>query len=267
MNTMHEPAGSPKGGRFASHNGICIRGENPQMDLREYAKQIDEEQDEERKNELIMNALYDGGYLITKEKVEDANSAAFFIKQITSNYKATNEWLGHKDYVKNYVSVVKGYITDDKWDLVINGHYSGTSKERNAEELMSEFSLQKAEVKKIISENLTEDDFIASGINSSSYISNTGTVVMEFSPRVTLYKETMTPNGPKRRKFTVDLYLKMVINPHPDPERRENSLQVISIKEAHSKVLLFSSKDRKSREEWKKDRKNPNNPQMEKRGK
>ena len=234
-NPYHEAAGTSKGGQFAS-KGIVVRPTPMENDIQSYLNSpMVGNPDPLYKRERIRNvnkAFYDGGYLIKRgselEGFETPDEAEAFIRKITSEHDTAEAWRPHRDMVENYVEVAKGYLSNDKFDLVIDGRYSKDGSYRDATSLMREFGLSRKDVK-----HLSADDFTNSGANNSKYEPNKGTVVMLFSPRVNIYGED------------VELYVKLVLNPHPDRSRKQTEMQVLSFKEVEgTKTCLFTGEKR-----------------------
>ena len=217
------------------------------------------EPDQDKRVENINNAFYDGGYIAEKGDglcgFGSAYEAEDFIIDICSHHEEYNAWHGKKPLVETYVEIAKGYLSRGKFDLVKDGHYSDGG-ERKAQELTDELGWGKREVRQTLLACLTADDFVHSGKNSSKYECNKGTVVMVFSPRVETmiyYTDTQTGKRMKKRKV-IDLYVKMVLNPHPDRSRNQTEMQVLSFREAGSgdkaKTCLYTGEERRSRVEW-----------------
>lgn len=231
-NENHVPAGVPEGGQFGTGgSGVVIRIEPITSDIGSQAQAETKEE--------INNALYDGGYLLRKSQSHSEVDKEF-LNQIATEHSTAEAWKAHKDLVENYVGVVKGYLSQNNFDIIGNGKYAATGRERTANELGTEFGyLSEERIKKLLTDNLTADDFVSSGMNISPKKENKGTVVMVFALTVEFEKIKVTKSGkPKKKKVKVNLYTKMVLNPHPCKGQKE--LQILSIKEADDKKCIFT---------------------------
>lgn len=279
-NPNHWPAGTPIGGQFAP-KGVTgvVRGEPMKNDIDSYIDSeyfgSNVETEQKKRIENINNALYDGGYILEQGDTlcgfNSAYEAEQFIFDIATRYKESRWWKKHKNLVENYVRVVRGYLERDNFDIVGNGKYSNTGKERKVDQLMEELGWELGEdryamVKATLLSCLTADTFVESGKNTSQKPWNEGTVVMTFSPRMETKQEYVDTKTGKRvvEKKTIDLYVKMVINPHPQDTktRKQPEMQIISFKEAgepnsksdkfdrQAKTCLYTGERRQSRLEW-----------------
>lgn len=244
-NPHRKPKGIPEGGQFASNGeGYLVRMSPMESDIKSYldnsaAGNRDPLYRRERERN-IKRALYDGGYAHSlngdlNEPVEDTES---FIGQITTEHATTEAWRDRKGMVDTYLKVAKGYFDNDNFDLVIDGHYSD-GRSREATELMREFGWSKQEIGKILLE-IKPDDFVNSGANNSRYEANRGTVVMVFAPRIKVMDKI-------EGEQEIDLYVKMVLNPHPDRSRNQTEMQVLSFREAKDKTCLYTGEVRTCR--------------------
>lgn len=245
-NSHHKGPGTPDGGQFASasDSGIMVRDQPLENDIASYMdNKVVGNRDplwRRTREENIGKALYDGGYTGKKkmESFENADDAEAFLKKISTEHKTTEEWRDHKDLVENYTKVVKGYAVNGKFDLVVDGDYTAGGK-RTATELMSEFGWGKKEVADIILNHLDADSFVSSGANDSRDSCNNGTVVMVFAPRIRAKKGDHIE--------TVDLYVKTVLNAHPNKARKQTEMQILSVREAGGKTCLFTGERRDRR--------------------
>ena len=280
LNHNHTPAGVKEGGQFAKSGcGISVRDIGEAYDLSTHVKKISQNSQKaeeyrvaygeakmkgdkdamseikakrhefaEERGREIRDALYDLGYLRERtEKVKNNGEAERLLCAINEKHIAKEEWSGNEKFVQNYVDVCKGFLASGKFDLVTNGFRSSDGSVRTADEITGEFGLGKEDVRDIISKSLTADDFVQSGKNDSSYKPNQGTVVMVFAPTVKLQKQVHTENGIIEKTESVNLYVKMVLNPHPDKSRGQTYMQIISFKEANHKVCLFTGKEKNLR--------------------
>lgn len=272
-NRNHEPAGSPKGGQFAhSGCGICVSDIKNAQDLEQHVQNIltinrtvlqlktqmedaKKEHDREKTKKLkaerialeeskgreIRNALYESGYICDRnQKLWNTQEAEEFLKDITNEHAAQAPWVNHKDMVENYVRVFKGFLASNRFDFVLNGHRSSDGSFRRTDELTSEFGINdEQEIKKLLQDNLSADDFVQSGKNDSHYVENQGTVVMVFAPTVILTKRNELNEDVTEE---VNLYVKLVLNPHPNKDRDQSNMQILSVREANNKVCMFTGK-------------------------
>lgn len=260
-NPNHKGAGTPEGGQFTgAGQGISFRTNPMENDIRSYLdNRVVGSKDPIYKNERIKNinkALYDGGYLnkrsFTLNGFENSDDAEDFIRTITNEHATSEAWLEHKDMVNNYVGVAKSYFSQGDFDLVIDGKRSKDGSARKATELSDEFGWDKKQIQKILMESIDADCFVNSGANDSAYAANQGTVVMVFAPRISVQKEVLDMDTKTRtvKSEQLDLYVKMVLNPHPDRARKQTEMQVLSIREATGKTCLYTKERRLSREQW-----------------
>lgn len=256
-NPNHKEAGTPEGGQFTTkYDGTLIRTTPVENDIQSYTKKdIFGNDDPERQEERIENinkALYDGGYLdkcgSELNGFESAEEAEEFLTSITNNQSSRFAWEDRKELVETYVRVVKGYLQKNDFHLVGDGEYSATGAPRKATELLREFGWVKKDVREKLLESLTADDFLNSGASYSRYTCNDGTVVMVFAPQINATKQIVGEDGRlKRQKLEIDLYVKLVLNPHPG--RGQSVMNVLSFKEAERKKCLYTKKFRNGRRE------------------
>ena len=266
-NKRHWPAGIPIGGQFAPKNMVgIVRSEPMQGDIKSHTNDL-------KDIEKINRALYDGGYITecddTLHGFKSAKDAERFIKKITTTYEEKETWRKHKNLVKNHVEVVKGYLQQNKFDLVGDGKYSANHSDRITTELLTELGWGKEEVRQTLMNALTAESFVSSGRNASRYRCNQGTVVMVYSPRIET-KQTYIDSKTGRkmiRRHAIDLYVKIAINPHPGNNADgspQSEMQILSFREAgepnrnskdfggntKAKTLLYTGEEHKSRLEW-----------------
>lgn len=269
-NPYHHPAGSSNGGQFASGSGIASRPTPIEHDVAWYAANQCDTEEERQRN--VAKGLYDGGYLVRPTDpppFATPREGEAFLREISQNAECTEVWKDHRELVENYVEVVKGELLHSEYDVVTNGHYSKDGSERNAEELTKEFNLSKSEVRDMVVHSISADNFVSSGKNVSKYQENHGTVVMVFTPRVTITKKKMVNlqgrgMQEKTTKHTIDLYVKLAINPHPDEAKGHHQMQILSFKEADNKECLFTGEARMSRDQWKHNKGHKDNPKRRK---
>lgn len=277
MNNAHVPGGVKEGGQFASTTGLNSYTIRNAKDMNSHfgitmglLSDLNSERDESRKEELRKKlsseaacALYDGGYIKDKNGSVDYRETVDVLSNITSESYVTEPFKRHREYIDNYLDVIRSF--GDNVDVIRNGIRSDDKTFRDAERTMREFRLTNDDIKKLV-RSMTADDFVYASRNMSRIYEDQGTVVMLFSPRITLKKESITPNGVKTTKHIVDLYVKLVINPHIG-SRNENNVQIISFKEPEKPLtLLYSGKRRMSREDWKHNKRDPDNPKTRKHG-
>lgn len=256
-NPNHKEAGTPEGGQFTTkYDGTLIRTTPVENDIQSYTKNDvfgnDDPKRQEERIENINKALYDGGYLdkcgSELNGFESEEEAEAFLNEITTNQNSRRIWLSHKDLVETYVRVFKGYLQRDDFHLNGDGEYSATGAPRKATELLREFGWNKEDVKEKLMESLTADDFNSSGASNSLYACNDGTVVMLFTPRINATKQIVEENGVRWQKLEIDLYVKLVLNPHPGGKNKSH-MRILSFKEAENKKCLYTNEFRNGRRE------------------
>ena len=256
----------PKTGRFTyGTNGIIIRQEPLTDDIESYTRNsYFGKKDFIYKSERIRNinrALYDGGYIpyvpdITENELwgnsfANVDEAEEFVKTITTNTSERDAWKDKRELVDVYLGVAKNYISKNIFSEPRDGEYQDGSY-RDSRKLIEEFGLTRKDIQTYLM-SLTSDDFVNSGKNITLTYGYDGTVVMVFAPRLTFYKINEETN--KREKHSVDMYIKLCINPHPpkNPDDRTKKLPefgVVSFKESTGRTCLYTGEERKSRKQW-----------------
>lgn len=250
MNSRHKGKGRPDGGQFDCKYATA-RNSQMENDIEHYAAKTKEKMTREERVENLQNALFNGGYT----EYEETNAEAYFgslresqgfLRAITQNRQEKTAWKGKEKLVDNYVGVAREYLQEGRFDLVLDGHYSD-GRVREAEDLMRELKLSKAKVGTLLAKSLSSKNFVMSGANTSKYKENQGTVVMVFAPTLIRRKASVIDGKKVWESTAIDLYVKCVLNPHPDKSRGQTQFQVLSFREAKNKVCLYTGRKKNGR--------------------
>ena len=70
---------------------------------------------------------------------------------------------------------------------------------------------------------------------------------MVFAPTLIRRKASVVDGKKVWESTAIDLYVKCVLNPHPDKSRGQTQFQVLSFREAKNKVCLYTGRKKNGR--------------------
>jgi len=230
-------------GQFTGPGATLSRYDAMENDIQSYLDKKSKTETERMNN--MKAALYDGGYIENKATVSNCgfkNAAEMeaFVEKITTDECAKEDpWREHKKLVETYLQIAKGYISKGDYSNALNrGEYSETGKVREESMMIREYGWGKQDIEELVL-GLKADDFVNSGKNISYKSHNRGTVVMVFSPKIKIYNENIG------QEETIDLYVKLCLNPHPGPGQKQ--MQLLSVREMQNDHCVFTGEKRNRR--------------------